>query len=284
MSEMYELIEVEKANYPIVKMCEWAEVSRSGFYEWRDRPVSAAEQRRQDLCERIRVLFEQHDETYGHRRIHAALLKQGVEVALETVRQLMRRMGLRAVQPRAYRPTTLSGGKLDGIPDLVRRRFEAERPGQLLVGDITYLKCWQGWVYLATVIDVATRQVIGWAMAEHMRACLVVEALDMAARNYTLESGCIFHSDYAEVFVKPRNGRFACPAGGRWLIPRLNEAVLSKAVEGLDLVLGESVGGWGVDRWRGGVDGFAHHVDGREGVERGCGRGVLVSEQSHDDR
>lgn len=195
MSEIYQLIEAEKANYPIVKMCAWAEVSRSGFYEWRDRPVSAAEQRRIWLCERIRVLFERHDETYGHRRIHAALLKQGVEVARETVRQLMRRMGLTAVQPRAYRPTTLSGGNLDGIADLVCRRFEAERPGQLLVGDITYLKSWQGWVYLATVIDVATRQVIGWAMAEHMRASLVVQALDMAARNYTLESGCVFHSD-----------------------------------------------------------------------------------------
>ena len=87
-------------------------------------------------------------------------------------------MDLRAVQPRAYRPTTLSGGRLDGIADLVCRRFEADGPGQLLVGDITYLKSWQGWTYLATVIDVATRQVIGWSMAEHMRASLVVDALN----------------------------------------------------------------------------------------------------------
>ena len=195
MSEMYALIEAEKANYPIVKMCEWAGVSRSGFYEWRERPVSAAEQRRMWLCERIREVFVAYDETYGHRRIHAELLIQGVEVARETVRQLMRRMDLKAVQPRAYRATTRSGGNLAGIADLVCRRFEADGPGQLLVGDITYLKSWQGWTYLATVIDVATRKVIGWSMAEHMRASLVVDALNMAARNYTLEPGCIFHSD-----------------------------------------------------------------------------------------
>lgn len=207
MSDIYRLIESEKANYPIVKMCQWAGVSRSGFYDWLGRPVSASELRRRRLTERIRELFDKHDQTYGHRRIHAVLVREGEVVSLETVRVLMARAGLVACQPRTSKRTTLPAGALEDIDDLVGRRFEASRPGQLLVGDITYLRSWQGWVYLATVIDVATRQVIGWKMADHMRTDLVVEAFEMAARNYTLEPGCVFHSDRGSQYGSERYGK-----------------------------------------------------------------------------
>jgi transposase InsO family protein len=107
----------------------------------------------------------------------------------------MRERGLNPCQPRPFRPTTTLAGDAGSIPDLVARDFTADAPGTKLVGDITYLPTWQGWLYLATVIDCHTKACIGYALAEHLRADLVIDALQMAARNYTLADGAIFHSD-----------------------------------------------------------------------------------------
>ena len=144
MSERYALIDAEKANYPIAKMCEWLDVSKSGFYEWRDRPASLSEQRRQELKIKIRKAFDGSFETYGYRRVHAQLLREGQDVCDELVRQLMREMGLVACQPRPYKPVTTVPGDEQGIPDLVARDFTATAPGHKLVGDITYIPTWQG--------------------------------------------------------------------------------------------------------------------------------------------
>jgi putative transposase len=192
----FELIDAEKANFPIVKMCEWAEVSTSGYYEWRDRPASATATRREYLKKLIRAIFELSDETYGYRRVHAQLLRQGEQVSAELVRELMRELGLVSCQPRPYRPTTTTAAGDSGpIPDLVNRDFTAEAPGQKMVSDITYIPTKEGWLYLATVIDCCTRACIGYAMADHLRTELVIDALRMAARNYPLAQGAIFHSD-----------------------------------------------------------------------------------------
>jgi putative transposase len=136
------------------------------------------------------------DDTYGYRRIHAALRRQGEDCGPELVRDLMRDLGLVACQPRPWRPiTTQPGGASQTIPDLVGRDFTAAAPGTKLVGDITYLPTWQGFCYLATVIDCCTKECIGYAIADHMRAELVIDALRMAARNYLLAPEAIFHSD-----------------------------------------------------------------------------------------
>lgn len=195
MSSKYEFIDGEKANYPISSMCTWIDVSKSGFYEWRSRPASATAKRREELKLIIADVFTESDGTYGYRRVHAELARSGVSAGLELVRALMRQLGLVACQPRPWRPVTTIAGDAAGIPDLVRRDFNAEAPGCKLVGDITYIRTWEGWLYLATVIDCHTKACIGYAMADHMRTDLIIDAMDMAVRNYRLPEGVIFHSD-----------------------------------------------------------------------------------------
>src|SRR5664280_1753415 len=117
------------------------------------------------------------------------------QLGLELVRALMRELDLRPCQPRPWRPTTTVAGDAATVPDLLCRDFTADRPGVKLVGDITYIPTWQGWLFLATVIDCYTKACIGYAMAEHMRTDLVIDALEMASRNYPLAAGAIFHSD-----------------------------------------------------------------------------------------
>lgn len=177
-------------------MCRWIEVSRGGFYEWRKRPESATHQRRELLKLKIRALFDANNEEYGYRRIHQALVRGGERCCAELVRRLMRELGLQPCQPRPWRHSlTEQDGQAHDIPDLVRRDFTAERPGQKMVGDITYIPTWQGWVYLATVIDCATRKIVGWAMDDNYKTPLIIAAIEMAARNLDLPEGAVFHSD-----------------------------------------------------------------------------------------
>lgn len=156
MSSKYEFIDGEKAHYPIVKMLAWAAVSKSGYYEWRARPASATLQRRVVLTQHIRRIFTDEDETYGYRRVWHELRRQGIECGPELVRAIMRAEGLVACQPRPYRVTTVVDDAAPATPDLVARDFTAPAPGVKLVGDITYIHTWQGFVYLATVIDCYT--------------------------------------------------------------------------------------------------------------------------------
>lgn len=196
MSARYERIDAEKANYPIVKMCEWLGVSNSGFHEWRSRRPSFTERRNDMLKQLITEIFRSADRTYGYRRVWAELDDQGVACAPETVRRLMRELGLVACQPKPWRPVTTIAGDAPAVPDLVRRDFTADAPGIKLVGDITYIPTRAGWAYLATVIDCYSKAVLGYAIADHMRAELVCQAIEMAARNHRLRPGCIFHSDH----------------------------------------------------------------------------------------
>lgn len=183
-------------------MCVWLDVSASGYYEWVDRAPSATARRRTRLAALVRAVFGESDGTYGYRRVHAALVRQGEGCGPELVREIMRELGLVPCQPRPWRPaTTQAGAGAEAVPDLVGRDFSADAPGTKMVGDITYLPTWQGFAYLATVIDCCTKECIGYAIADHMRAELVVDALRMAARNYCLAPEVIFHTDYAEPCV-----------------------------------------------------------------------------------
>jgi putative transposase len=195
VSSKYEFIDGEKANYPVVRMCFWAGVSRAGFYEWRHRPASATAERRAVLAQQIRDVFDDSDGTYGYRRVWHELRRRGIDCGPELVRAIMRAEDLVACQPRPWRITTIPDPAAPSTPDLVRRDFTAQAPGVKLVGDITYIPTWQGFVYLATVIDCHTKQVAGYALAEHMRASLVCDALSMAAQRIQLTPGAVFHSD-----------------------------------------------------------------------------------------
>jgi putative transposase len=198
VTDKFEFIDAERAvaQLPTVaRMCALLEVSKSGFYEWRGRPVSAAQRRRELLADKIGALFEAFDGTYGYRRIHAELVRAGERVCPKLVRKLMREFALIPVQPRPFRTTTEPDPDAPGSVDLVKRDFAAQRPGTKVVGDITYIRTWQGWLYLASLIDCCTREVIGYAMANHMRTGLVLDAVAMAMRNGRLQADCIMHSD-----------------------------------------------------------------------------------------
>lgn len=203
MTEKYEVIDAEYANPPaegnaptVMQMCGWLGVSKSGYYDWRSRPESATTKRRELLKVKIKALFEANNEEYGYRRMHQALARGGEQAGEELVRRLMRELGLEPCQPKPWRRSlTEQDGAAGPIPDLVNRDFSAGRPGEKMVGDITYIPTWEGWLYLATVIDCATRKVVGWAMDDNYKTPLIAEAVRMAARNLDLPEGAIFHSD-----------------------------------------------------------------------------------------
>jgi transposase InsO family protein len=216
----FEFIDAQKANYPVTAMCGWAGVSRSGYYEWQERPASATAARRERLKLLITTVFDDSDGTYGHRRVHAQLARWGQAASPELVRALMRDLGLVPCQPKPWRPTTTLAGDAADLPDLVRRDFTATAPGVKLVADITYIPTWEGFLYLATVIDCHTKECIGYAMADHMRTELVTDALDMAACNYPLTSGAIFHSDRGSQYMSADFADHAAKLGLRRSVGR----------------------------------------------------------------
>jgi putative transposase len=217
----YEFIDAQKAFFPIVLMCVWAGVSRSGFYDWCSRPVSATAVRRGELAQLITEIFDDSDAAYGYRRVHRELVdRRGVSASPELVRTVMRELELYPCQPKPFRPTTTTPGDAGTVPDLVARDFTADAPGTKLVGDITYIPTWRGWAYLATVIDCHTKACIGWAIADHMRTDLIVDAIDMAARNYPLAEGCIFHSDRGTQYMSDQFAKHAGTLGIRRSVGR----------------------------------------------------------------
>jgi putative transposase len=198
VTERYELIAAEKAAggapATVAQMCSWAEVSPSGFYAWVGRGASARARARVTTGGLVAAALAGRG-TYGARRVRAVLIASGHPISLRSARSHLREQGLRACQPRAYRTTTWSDRAAAGPADRVRRDFTAPRPGVKLVGDITYIRTGQGWLYLATTIDCYSKMIVGWSMAEHMRTSLVTDAIEMAAGRGDLEPGCIFHSD-----------------------------------------------------------------------------------------
>jgi putative transposase len=202
----YEYILTEKlgasAHLAIQLMCRWLVVSTSGFYDWKTRAVSSTYERRAGLTVLVKEFFDASVQRYGYRRIHADLAAAGVPCSTELVRRIMRDEGLVPCQPRPFRVTTQSDpDSPDHIADLVQRDFTATEVGQKYVGDITYVHTWQGFVYLATVIDCRSKKVAGWAIADHMRAELVEDALKMVAATQEILPGAVFHSDRGSVYT-----------------------------------------------------------------------------------
>jgi transposase InsO family protein len=191
--------------YSVEFMCERLGVSKSGYYDWRRRPDSATAQRRDKLKLIIKKAFEMSDSTYGYRRVHAQLFRWGHAAGPELVRQLMRELGLVPCQPRPKR-WSLTQARPSDVPDLVGRNFTADAPGEKLVGDITYIATGEGWLYLATVIDCCTKEVIGYAMDDHYQTHLISRALHNAAHNRKLARSAIFHSDRGSNYMSAEFG------------------------------------------------------------------------------
>ena len=182
-------------------MCRVLEVSSSGYYAWLKRDPSARSLADAELLEQIREIYEWSDGTYGSPRIHEELRKaQGIRVGVKRVARLMVNAGLEGVSRRRGTKTTVRGEDARPAPDLVDRDFRATGPDQLWVADITYIPTWAGFLYLAVVLDVWSRRVVGWAMATHLRTELVLDALNMALWQRVPEA-VIHHSDQGSQYT-----------------------------------------------------------------------------------
>jgi transposase InsO family protein len=194
---VYPFIEAEKAGQGnVAAACRVLEVSRSAFYDYANHDPSTHELDDRVLTERIKAIHAFSRETYGWPRVHQALRREGIRCAGKRVARLMRTEGLVGRCRRRWTKTTIPDPKAAAV-DLVKRAFGpgAVELDRVYVGDITYIRTWEGWLYLATVIDLASRRVVGWSMADHMRAELVCDALTMALDARQPAPGLVFHSD-----------------------------------------------------------------------------------------
>ncbi|WLQ31929.1 IS3 family transposase [Streptomyces castrisilvae] len=188
----------EKANYPIVLLCRVLHAARSSsYYAWREGEAARQARRAADdaLAHEITVLHTASRRAYGVPRIHAELRRLGHRVNRKRIARVMRERDIRGVTRRKHRSLTRPDVKARPAPDLIGRDFHAERPGIELVGDIAHLPTAEGWLCLVCWLDLATREVVGYAMADHHRAELVVDALAMAYGRGGLEPKCVIHSD-----------------------------------------------------------------------------------------
>jgi len=177
-------------------MCRLLGVSTSGYYAWTRRPLCPRKREDAGLRELIIAIHQRSRGNYGAPRIWDELrYDHNIRCSGKRVWRLMRQLGIKGTHRRRYRKTTARDASLPVAPDLMNRDFTASRPDEKYVGDITYIRTWEGWLYLATVIDLASRRVVGWAMAEHMRAELVCDALRMAINARHPAPGAMFHSD-----------------------------------------------------------------------------------------
>jgi len=194
-------IEAEKtAGHSVQKTCGLFEVSKSAYYERRNGVPSRREVTDAELLELIRAIHKESNGTYGAPRIHKELLHRHVACGKRKVTRLMRAAGLEGRCKKRWRKTTVADPDAEAARDLIQRHFgPCTEMDRRYVGDITYISTWEGWAYLATVIDLASRRVVGWALADHMRAELVEDALTMAFANRAPQRGVIFHSDMGNI-------------------------------------------------------------------------------------
>ena len=194
----YPFIEAEKAERRnVTRACELMEVSRSAFYDWHQHQPTRRELDDAELAGRIAEIHADSRGTYGAPRVHAELRRQGFHLARKRVARIMAAQGLAGRCKRRWKRTTIADPEAQAAVDLIKRAFG---PGTMecdraYVGDITYLRTWEGWAYLATVIDLASRRVVGWAIADHMETSLVCDALKMAIAARRPGPGFVFHAD-----------------------------------------------------------------------------------------
>lgn len=200
----FEFIHAEKACFPITILCRVLEVSTSGYYRWAKQRPSARAMEDERLRVEVAAIHRESRGTYGSPRVHAELQQQGFEIGRNRVARLMAEQGLVGQRPRAFRRTTDSKHGKPVAPNLVAQRFDVERPNELWAADITYIWTGAGWMYLAVVLDLFSRRVVGWACAEHMRAELVIEALARALGVRDTGPGLMHHSDQGSQYASEK--------------------------------------------------------------------------------
>lgn len=212
---IYKFMAAQTGEFRIERMCRVLGVARSGYYAWRSRPIS----QRADVDEALLVKIEQEYRisrgTYGSPRIHAALHKQGVKCSRKRIARLMRLHKITGRKRQKRRPvTTQRDVNAVPAPNLLNQEFSASAPNQKWVSDITYIETAEGWLYLASILDLFSRKVVGWAMADHMQTSLVEEAWNMALQQRHPEAGLLHHSDqgrqYTSAAYQSRLANSAC--------------------------------------------------------------------------
>jgi putative transposase len=212
---VYRYISGEKAHgAPISRMCELLGVSASGYYAWTARAPSDRALGDAWLIERIKAIHAANRGVYGAPRVHAELrLAEGIRVSRKRVERLMGQAGLSGLVSRKRGRTTIRVAGVRVADDLVARQFRPEAPDVLWIADLTYLRTWEGWLYLAAVQDAFSRRIVGWSMADHMRAQLVVDALGMGVSRRRPDPGLVHHSDQGSQYVSLAFGQAARDAG-----------------------------------------------------------------------
>ena len=206
----YRFVREHAKQFPIAALCRVIQVAKSGYYAWRRRPESRRAQANRALAAQIKAAHERSRKTYGRRRIHAQLRQDGFPCSRHRVARLMRQEGLWGLRKRAFKVTTHSQHSLPTAPNLLiqsapqgrARNFTATAPDQVWASDITYLACEEGWEYLATVMDLYSRRIVGWAMQSSLERSLTLRALEMAITQRQPGPGLIHHSD--------RGAQYAC--------------------------------------------------------------------------
>jgi putative transposase len=230
---LYRLIDAEKASYPVCMLCRVLGISRSGYYEWKKRPPSRRATENVALTKKIREIHARSRETYGYPRVHAELKALGVRCSRGRVARLMRKNGIKGcMRGRRRKHTTRQDPFAVPAPDLVGRNFTATEPDLLWTADITYLHTDEGFLYLAFILDVYSRKVVGWSMASHLRSELVVAALQMALRRRKPSAGLIHHSDRGSQYTALSFGKKLEEAG---VVPSM-----SRVGSALDNAISES--------------------------------------------
>lgn len=185
-------------------MCRNLCVSRSGYYNWRNRGISDRDRANNTLRLHVRAIFKQHKQRYGSPRIYRELKALGIDCSLNRVARIMRSEALGALKKRRFKPTTDSKHNLPVAPNLVKQEFEADKPNQLWTSDITFIWTKEGWLYLAVILDVFSRQIVGWSLRKRMPKELVLDALEQAVETRRPQAGLIFHSDRGSQYASKK--------------------------------------------------------------------------------
>ena len=191
----FQFIADHRQEFPVRRMCQVLGVSASGFYAWRQRRPSARKMANDKLLSQIKQVHAESRGTYGSPRVHAVLVQQGVACGRHRLARLMQQQGLRAKGKRRYKRTTNAVHPYPITPNVLNQEFMAQAPNKKWVGDITYIPTGEGWLYLAAVMDLYSRRVVGWAMADHMKQELTVKALSMALSQCRPKPGLLHHTD-----------------------------------------------------------------------------------------
>lgn len=202
------------AEYPVDVACAVLGVSRSGYYAWRDRPASGRARRADELAAKVAAAHAEHRGVYGSPRVHAALAAAGERVSLNTVAKVMRACGIRAKGRKRFVPRTTDAAHASPVAaNVLARDFAAGRPGEKWAADVTYVPTAEGWLYVAAVLDLCSRRVVGWAMADHMETSLVAGALAMALARRRPAAGLLHHSDRGSQYASDDYQRLLAASG-----------------------------------------------------------------------